>query len=353
MTEHDTAPIRTEERFDEEVVAAYLREHLPELVGAADIRFDQFPGGAANLTYRAVAGDVELVLRRAPLGEVAKGGHDMAREHRVLSRLWSAFPAAPRAYHYCDDAAVLGKPFFVMERRRGYVVRTAWPEVFGDDPGVRRRVCEHLVDTLADLHEVDPAAVGLGDLGRPSGFVERQVIGWGRRWDAAKTRDVQDMDMLTGALLREIPDPQTAAILHNDYKLDNTMVSAAGDLVAVFDWDMATRGDPLVDLGALIGYWVDTGGTTQVVFGSRVQALTPYMSKSEVVERYATRTGFDMGKVRFYVALAYYRVAVILEQIYTRYARGQTTDERFAEFSAAAPLLAATAREVLEGGDVL
>lgn len=339
----DTAPIRSEERFDEERVAAYLRSERPDIVGEGPITFDQFPGGAANLTYRAVTDIGEYVLRRAPLGPTAAGGHDMAREHRVLSRLWREFPQAPRSHLFCEDPDVMGKPFFMMERHHGHVVRTAWPI----PAERRRRVCEELVETLARLHTVDPAAVDLADLGRPDGFVARQVDGWSRRWHAAKTRDVPDMDAVADLLAASIPEPQAATILHNDFKLDNTMIDDDGGIVAVFDWDMATLGDPLVDVGTMVAYWVDEEGPAHAVFGSRVQPLTPYMTREEVAERYANASGFDVGRLRWYVGLAYFRLAVILEQIYSRYARGQTTDERFAEFGPAAPLLASTARDHL------
>ena len=346
---HDTAPIRPEEAFDEARVGAYLREHIADLVGDADIIFDQFPGGAANLTYRAVAGDVELVLRRAPLGPVAKGAHDIEREYRVLSRLWRAFPQAPRAYLYCDDPDIMGKPFVVMERRTGYVVRASWPPGFGEDVAVRRHLASELVETLADLHLVDPTAVGLDDLGHPDGFVERQIAGWALRWDAAKTRSVPAMDDARRLLERDEPVPQAVSVLHNDYKLDNTMVSAAGDLVAVFDWDMATRGDPLVDVGTLLAYWADPDGPTYPVFGERAVTLTPYMPKAEVAARYAQRSGLDLSGVHYYEGLALYRIAVIIEQIYGRFIAGQTSDERFARFEPLAPLLAEAAVEVLRG----
>ena len=339
----DTAPIRSEERFDEARVADYLRRTLPDLVGTGTITFDQFPGGAANLTYRAVTEGGEFVLRRAPLGPTAAGGHDMAREHKVLSRLWRAFPEAPRSHLFCEDPEIMGKPFFVMERRHGHVVRSSWPI-----PEPRRRhVCEELVSALARLHEVDPASVGLEDLGRPAGFVERQVAGWSRRWDAAKTRDVPAMDAVAAALGDTTPAPEAVVILHNDYKLDNTMIDDTGNLVAVFDWDMATLGDPLVDLGTTIAYWVDPDGPTAAVFGDRVQPLTPYMSTGEVAARYGAATGFDVTGIDWYVALALFRLAVILEQIYARYVRGQTSDERFAEFAPGAPLLAGAAADLL------
>jgi aminoglycoside phosphotransferase (APT) family kinase protein len=343
----DTAPIRPEESFDEARVAAHLRIALPEIFGDEPIEFEQFPGGAANLTYVARTTNVELVLRRAPLGEVAKGAHDMAREHAVLARMWREFPKAPRAYHYCDDPEVMGKPFFVMERRYGYVVRDAWPPRFDDDPSLKRRTAGELVETLGELHCVDPTAVDLDDLGHPDGFVERQVDGWMRRWEAARTREVPDMAMAAGLLHAQMPEPQAVSVLHNDYKLDNTMVSATGEMVAVFDWDMATRGDPLVDLGTLLAYWSDPDAPTYPVFGERAVTLAPHMSKADVLERYTAVTGLDVGGIRFYEGLAYYRIAVIIEQIYSRFAQGQTSDRRFARFEPLAPILAAAAVAVL------
>lgn len=345
---HDTAPIRPDERFDEVRVAEHLRAEVPDLVGDADIVFDQFPGGAANLTYRAVAGDVELVLRRAPLGTVAEGGHDMEREFRVLSRLWREFPKAPRAYAYCPDPTVMGKPFFVMERREGWVIRASWPPGFGEDEDVRTHLARDLVTTLADLHAVDPAAVDLDDLGRPEGFVARQIAGWARRWDAAKTREVPAMDRAIQLLSDAIPEPQSVSVLHNDYKLDNTMVSGEGNVVAVFDWDMSTRGDPLVDVGTLLAYWSDPDGPTYPVFGERAVTLAPYLAKSDLVALYAERSGLDLSNVAYYEGLALYRIAVIIEQIYARFISGQTSDPRFARFEPIAPILATAAVDVLE-----
>jgi aminoglycoside phosphotransferase (APT) family kinase protein len=344
----DTSPIREDERFDESRVARYLAATLPDLFPCEDIGFDQFPGGAANLTYRARCADgEEWVLRRAPLGEVAMGGHDMAREYKVLSRLWQEFPLAPRAYHYCENDDVMGKPFFVMERRSGSVVRDKWPSGFVGHPNRRRTSAESLVDALCALHAVDPAAVGLGDLGRPEGFVQRQIEGWARRWDAAATRPVPDMDTASALLGGNVPEPQRVVILHNDFKLDNTMVDDGGDLVAVFDWDMATLGDPLVDIGTLLAYWAQPDDPTYLVFGSNAVAIGDVMPKSEVRERYAEQTGFDIERIAYFEGLALFRIAVIIEQIYARYVSGQTADERFAMFEPLAPLLAASACELL------
>ena len=344
----DTAPIRQEEQFDESAVAAYLRAHLPDLVGGADIVFDQFPGGKANLTYRAVAGDAELVLRRAPLGDVARGSHDMGREFRVLSTLWQAYRRAPRAYHFCADPQVMGKPFIVMERRHGFVVRDRWPEEWpSGDAEFMKRVARNLVRGLAELHLVDTAEIGLQDFGHPKGFIERQVDGWSRRWAAARTRPIPDMETVVDLLRQDAPLPQRATILHNDYKLDNTMLSSEGEVVAVLDWDMATRGDPLVDLGTLLAYWSDRSGPTHAVFGDNAVTFAPHLTREEVIAEYELATGFDVSGIRFYEGLALYRIAVIIEQIYARYQAGQTTDERFGALAPIVPVLARGALDVL------
>lgn len=345
----DTAPIRDEERFDEKRVATYLQSALPDTFTDGEVVFDQFPGGAANLTYRATSSaGVEVVLRRAPLGEVAKGGHDMAREYAVLSQLWREFPLAPRAFAFCEDPTVMGKAFFVMERKHGHVVRNRWPDSLAGNPVLQRTAAESLVDALADLHAVDPAGVGLSDLGRPDGFVARQIDGWTRRWHAAATRPVSDMEAVSSALGDDIPQPQRSCVLHNDYKLDNAMVGDSGELVAVFDWDMATLGDPLVDVGTLLAYWAQPDDPTYLVFGANAVAIGEVMPKSEVRQWYANRSGLDVGNVQFYEALALFRIAVIIEQIYARYVAGQTSDDRFAAFEPIAPLLAAEARRLLQ-----
>jgi len=344
----DTAPIRPEEEFDHVTVSDYLVGHLPELFASDVVSFDQFPGGAANLTYRAYCRDgTEYVLRRAPLGDVTAGGHDMAREYQVLSRLWREFPLAPRAFHYCADPYIMGKPFFVIERRRGNVVRRSWPSSLENDLQKQENVAVSLVDALADLHAVDPGSVDLSTLGRPDGFVERQIAGWTRRWHAAATRPVPEMDAVSELLGRHDWRSQRVAILHNDYKLDNTMVGDDGALVAVFDWDMATLGDPLVDLGTLLAYWAQPGDPTYRVFGANAVAIGDVMPKSAVRQRYAIRSGLDLQDIGFYESLALFRIAVIIEQIYARYVAGQTSDPRFAEFESLAPLLASAAIEML------
>lgn len=341
----DTVPVRPEERFDESRVAAYLRLHLPDLVGEGPIVFEQFPGGKANLTYLAKAGEVELVLRRPPLGPVAPGSHDMSREHRVLGVLHRAFPKAPRALHLCEDPAVMGKPFLVMERKVGHVVRSAWPEALGGDRE-RRRVAESLVDSLAELHLVDYRALGLAELGRPDGFVARQVAGWSDRWQRARHREVPVMERLAERLGRSIPSPQRAALLHNDFKLDNAMVDHQGSVVAVLDWDMSTLGDPLTDLGTMLAYWGGGEGVAGAVAADSV-LLGEVMRPAEIVERYSAATGLDPTELDWYVALALFRIAVIVQQIHIRWVRGQTSDSRFAELGDLVPEIAEAGLERL------
>jgi aminoglycoside phosphotransferase (APT) family kinase protein len=340
----DTAPIREEERFDERRVAEYLRANLKPIVGDHEIEFEQFPGGHANLTYLARAGDLELVLRRPPLGPVAPRSHDMAREHRVLSVLHEVYPPAPAALHYCPDPDVMGKPFFVMERRRGVVVRSEWPA--GSTEGFKRSVAANLISSLAALHAVDYAALGLEDLGKPDGFAARQVAGWTRRWEKAREEESPEMSALAEALAASIPAPQRAVLLHNDFKLDNAMIGESGEIVAVLDWDMATLGDPLIDLGTTLSYWGGPGVAAAVV-GAEGAALGDVMEPAEAAASYAEATGLDLGDLGWYRALGVFRIAVILQQIYIRFRRGQTTDARFAMFEGVVGPLAAAGLELV------
>ena len=215
---------------------------------------EQFPGGAANLTYLLRFGTREYVLRRPPLGPVAPKSHDMAREFRVLSVLHEVFPPAPRAYHFCDDPDVIGAPFLIMERREGVVVRREMPPQFDSDAA--RQMSLALVDRLVDFHAVDFAALGLADLGKPDGFVARQIEGWYGRWQKAKVDEIPAIEAVHDGLLANTPPEGAPSLLHNDYKLDNAMFSVddPSNLVAIFDWDMCTLGDPLVDLGTLLAY---------------------------------------------------------------------------------------------------
>jgi aminoglycoside phosphotransferase (APT) family kinase protein len=329
----ETKPPPPEEALDIPRLEAFLHGRLPGAQGALEAW--RFTGGFANLTYLLRFGDREFVLRRPPLGPVAPGSHDMRREHQVLSRLPDAYPLAPRSLLLCEDESVIGAVFAIAERRRGIAITTELPEQYRNRPELNRRIGEMLIDALADLHKVDPAAVGLQDLGRPEGFVGRQLDGWSRRWEAALDRPYPQTQPLLDWLRAGLPRPQAAGLLHNDYKLDNLLVDPVDPAraVAVLDWDMCTRGDPLLDLGYVLNYWVEPGDDPSWMRAAAMPFWHKgFPSRAEAVQRYAARTGFDVSGVRWYLVFAIFKLAVIIQQIFIRYVRGQTTDERFADF---------------------
>ena len=345
----DTIEVRPDEQFDEARLAEYLRGKLPG--SENQLRVRQFGGGAANLTYLLDYGSHEYVLRRPPLGPVAKSAHDMGREYKVLSVLHQALPFAPRAFLYCDDPALIGADFFVMERRRGVVVRRKIPPQFTEMPDAPRRMSEAMVDALAELHAVDYEALGLSDLGKPEGFIERQVEGWYKRWHAAKEADLPEMDAVYQWLKANLPTSSDVSLVHNDYKLDNVMLAEddPGQLVAIFDWDMCTLGDPMSDLGALLCYWTEP--TDAPYFQQMAMMPTGelgFLTRRELVERYALKSGRSVHNISFYHTLGLFRSVVIIAQIYIRFARGQTQDGRFAAFGPMIPLMAKAAVEVME-----
>jgi len=325
MQHDDTIDVRAEERFDEARLDAYLREafakqdDLPALEGELEVR--QFGGGHANLTYllrylQPQGEALELVLRRPPLGPVAPKSHDMKREYRALSVLWRAFSYAPRAYHYCADPAVLGAHFLVMERRDGVVVRGAIPEVFGGgaDEVANRRISEAIVDVLAELHDVDPAKVGLDDFGRPEGFLARQVRGWGERYERARTSDLALPGELVRWLEANLPESPPPALLHNDWRLDNMALSPSdpGRCTAVYDWDMCTLGDPLCDLGTVLVAW-PAPDEPAAGPGAMPTHAPGFLAREEAVERYCARRGVDPASVPYYQVFGNFKMAVVLQ----------------------------------------
>lgn len=349
--------VRADEQINQAKLTDYLRDkYLPDSNKPLTIR--QFGGGAANLTYLLQFGEtdtaVEYVLRRPPLGPVAKSAHDMSREYRVLSVLYKAFAMAPRAFLYCEDPSIIGADFFIMERRNGAVVRQTIPaDLYPSQPDAPRLMSGALVDALADLHAVDYEALGLAGLGRPTGFVERQIEGWYKRWQAAKEADNPLMDELYLWLKANQPQQESASLVHNDYKLDNVMLDRddPSKIVAIFDWDMCTLGDPLCDVGALLCYWAEPSDPTYYKNASMMPVDNPhFMTRAELVERYAQRSGRDVSDIHFYHALGLYRLVVIVAQIYIRYVRGQTQDKRFAVFGERIPLLLQAAHDIAMNG---
>jgi aminoglycoside phosphotransferase (APT) family kinase protein len=343
--------VRSDEQLEWPRLQAWLREHIdcrdiPGIDLGRPMEVGQFHGGHSNLTYLLRFEGAELVMRRGPLGPVAPKAHDMAREYRWLAALNPLYSFAPRPYALCEDASVVGSAFYVMERRHGVVVRQTEPPGVAGDPGARRRISEAAVDALANLHAIDIAAGGLSSLGKPAGFVERQVRGWTDRWHRAVTTPVTEMDALAEWLMARLPsDPLRPSIVHGDFKLDNLMFDAkdVARLAAVFDWEMCALGDPLVDLGILLAYWSPTSPPEQR------DALTPvtdrpgYLPRERIVERYVARTGRDLSNIRFFEIFALFKIAVVIQQIFYRFSRGQTSDTRFATFDKRVEFLARSA----------
>jgi aminoglycoside phosphotransferase (APT) family kinase protein len=328
---NDVIPVREDEAFDVDSFGGWALGHngLPSSTPAVT----QFSNGKANLTYLLTYPDgAELVLRRPPLGPVAEGSHDMSREYRVLSRLWQSFPLAPRALAICVDESVIGSQFVVMERLPGIVVRDFVPDVFGGgtDSEANRKLSEVVIDTLALLHSVDPASCDLGDLGHPDGFLVRQVEGWARRWDAARDGPNQSADDVARWLASRIPESPVPTLIHNDWRLDNMAVSPddPGTCAAVYDWDMATRGDPFADLGTLMATWYDEGEAPSSL-NPMPTGAPGWMGRASALQRYADRSGRDLSEIDWYVVFGTWKLGVILQQIYIRWLRGQTSDDRF------------------------
>jgi aminoglycoside phosphotransferase (APT) family kinase protein len=345
--------IRDEDRFDVERLRGYLRGKLPGAEGPMELM--QFRTGSSNLTFLLRLGGEEWVVRRPPRGPVPPTANDMSREFRILSRLWQAFYPAPRALFFCEDTEVIGAPFYVMERRKGVVVtlRQPFPPALqGHSASTYRQMAEVFVDTLADLHAVDYRAIGLAGFGKPEGFLQRQITGWMGRWEKAKTQEVPLMATLAQWFLEHQPAPQPPVILHNDFYLHNVMFDAAcpGRIVAVLDWEMASLGDPMIDLGTALNYWRDPDDAPDLLAlseGYPHTAITPGMlHRDEMAHRYAIRTGRDISAFPYYLALAYWKYATVVEQLYLRYVRGQTTEPRFANYKKYAPVLAREAAKV-------
>ncbi|CAA9562503.1 MAG: acyl-CoA dehydrogenase, putative phosphotransferase [uncultured Thermomicrobiales bacterium] len=329
-----TIAVREGEDFDRARVLDFLRARLGDLPdGPLAVR--QFPSGASNLTYLLQSGDWEAVLRRPPLGPLPPKAHDMVREARLLERLHAVYPLAPNPRAICDDPAIIGAPFYVMERRRGVVLDDRFPPGFDPTPARCRRISESVVAALAQFHAIDWRAAGLAALGYPDGFLARQVRGWIGRYDAARTPDAPEIAPLAEWLTARLPTSPAPTIIHNDFKLNNLLL-APGDLapvVAVLDWEMTTIGDPLFDLGVSLSYWVESADPPGLRAILPTVTDTPgFYSRREFMARYAALSGRDLGAIDYYLTLAYFKLATILQQIYARWQRGQTRDERFGTF---------------------
>jgi aminoglycoside phosphotransferase (APT) family kinase protein len=335
----DAAAVRAGEELDLEALSAYL---------GGQIEIAQFPGGHSNLTYLLRVDNREYVLRRPPLGPIAPRAHDMVREARVLQAVQPHFPPAPKVFAVCDNPAVIGVPFFVMERRQGAILRDHVPPELAAHADHPRRISRAFVDCLVQLHSVDVEKHGLAALGKPEGFVARQVKGWSERWERARTEPSPEMDRVMAWLAAGIPPSGRPTLVHNDFKLDNVMIdpSSPDRIEAVLDWELATVGDPLCDLGLTLCYW----SSTQVP-GAGTHAITSapgWYSRDEFVAHYADKTGRDLSALPWHEVFGVFKLAVILQQIYFRFWRGQTSDERFRSFDQRVKTLTRLAAQMVE-----
>lgn len=343
---------RAGEELDAGRVADYLGSVLPGFAGPVEIA--QFPGGASNLTYLVRSAAGEWVLRRPPFGTKARSAHDMGREYRILSRIHDAFPYAPQPLLFCADRDVLGEEFYLMERLKGLILRRDLPAGMALSPAQADALCRNLVDVHVELHAIDPETAGLGELGRPEGYVARQVAGWSERYRAARTDDVPDNEALMAWLkANRPPEAARAAIIHNDYKFDNVVLGETPDgwrITGVLDWEMATLGDPLMDLGASLAYWVQADDPEPL---RQIRMLPTHlpgmMRRSEVVEYYCARAGLEPVRFDFYYVYGLFRLAVIVQQIYFRFVLGQTKNPRFAPFGQFCTVLSRSAEAVAAG----
>jgi aminoglycoside phosphotransferase (APT) family kinase protein len=341
--------VRDEDAFDVAAVHRWLGRQV-EGLGSDLPEVRQFAGGASNLTYLLAYPDRELILRRPPAGEKAASAHDMQREHRMQSLLRPVYPYVPEMVAFCGDIDVIGSEFYVMERLDGIILRTHLPRELDLDEQQVRTLCTSVVDRLIDLHTIDPYAAGLSALGKGAGYVERQITGWTARYRAAKTWNVPSFEKVMAWLEANRPDDVATRVIHNDFRFDNVVLDPADPtrVVGVLDWELATLGDPLMDLGASLAYWVQADdGRLFSAFRRQPTHVPGMLTRAEVIDRYAQRTGFPIADWRFYEVYGLFRLAVIAQQIYRRYARKETRNPAFRHFWLASHVLDRRCRRII------
>ena len=343
--------MRDEDAIDGDAVTRFLKERIGGLPAAP--RIAQFPGGASNLTYLISYPDRDLILRRPPPGAKAKSAHNVLREARIMAGIRPHYPFVSEIVATCDDPAVLGSDFYVMSRLVGIIPRRDLPPGLGLDPAGTRALCCSVLDKLVELHSLDVEAAGLSGLGKGVGYVRRQFEGWAGRWQDALTDGIDPMRDVLEWLGRTMPERETRiCLIHNDFRFDNVVLSPENPLrvIGVLDWEMAALGDPLMDLGGALAYWVQADDDPAFQANRRQPTNAPGMlTRQEVLTYYAERTGFDVGNFDFYAIFGLFRLAVIIQQIFRRFVRGQTTNPRFAAYGASVNLLAARCRASIAG----
>lgn len=322
-------PVREGEELNKEALQNWLSETVPNQGAITDIH--QFPSGFSNLTYLIKCESRQMILRRPPKGSKVKSAHDMQREFRILSALNPVYSAAPKPLAYCDDASIVGAPFYVMERIEGVILRGKKPKDFAGTPELALTLCERFVDNLAHLHAVDYGAIGLADLRREGSFTRRQVEGWIDRYHRSQTDDIPAINQLAAYLKDNSPEDSDAVFIHNDYKFDNIVLDPDDltRIIGVLDWEMCTIGDPLMDLGVVLSYWNEPKDISIGMVPCFLTLEPGCMTRQEVVNAYGKRTGRDVSNIMFYYIFGLLKLAVIAQQIYYRYKQGLTKDERF------------------------
>jgi aminoglycoside phosphotransferase (APT) family kinase protein len=326
--------VRAGEEVDLSKVGAYLKALGLSLLGEPTLT--QFPGGASNLTYQISYENIDLILRRPPFGHIAKSAHDVVREAQIMKLLRPVYPAVPEIYAICEDLGVIGAPFYVMQRLVGIIPRQEFSPEMGLDAPKTRQLCLRVLDKLIELHQLDPHTAGLDHLGKGEGYVARQVDGWSKRFRAARTDDVGDFESVMGWLLDKQPKQEVAIrLIHNDFRFDNVVLDAADPLqvIGVLDWEMATLGDPMMDLGSSLAYWVQADDDAFMLGSRRQPTNAPGMlTRKEVIAYYGEKTGWSVANFDFYEVYGLFRLMGIVQQIYKRYKDGNARNPIFATF---------------------
>jgi aminoglycoside phosphotransferase (APT) family kinase protein len=341
--------VRDEDALDMQRVDAFLKQHVAGLAGTPTVA--QFPGGASNLTYLISYGNRELVLRRPPAGAKAKSAHDMLREAQVMAALKPHYPYVPAILASCDDSAVIGHDFYVMERLSGSILRRELPAELGLDADGVRQLCLCFIDRLIELHQVDASLPVLQHIGKGDGYIARQVAGWSDRWQKAATEDTDACaDVVEWLAAKQPAHDNASCVIHNDYRFDNVVLDPEHPLhiIGVLDWEMATIGDPLMDLGGSLAYWVQADDDATFQSFRRQPTHVPGMlTRREVIDYYGQRSGLQLDNFDFYEVFGLFRLMVIIQQIYRRYALGQTSNPQFAGFGQAARYMGGRCRRII------
>ncbi|WP_077213291.1 phosphotransferase family protein [Bacillus dakarensis] len=339
-------PVR--DKFDQDKVKAYLLEHLD--VPNAPMEVQQYNTGSSNLTYLITMGDWEAVLRRPPYGPLPPKAHDMKRESSLLTKLYPEFNIVPKPYIFCEDESIMGAPFYVMERKTGIILDRSFPEGITPTDETGKDISEAFIDTLVKLHDVDYKKAGLESFGYPEGFLERQVNSWIKRYLRTKTQESPVFEKVAKWMADEMPKSKYVSIIHNDYKLNNTLLSSDLKKVnAVFDWEMATVADPLFDLGITLGYWIEEDDPDYIKNSLlSVTHLPGFYNRREFIHAYAQKTGRDVDDVHYYIIFAFFKLAGVFQQIFTRYKMGQASNDRFATYDQRAQDVLLYANELIE-----